>query len=509
MTHHEPTPSKAGGALPVTRRDLLAIAFRHQVVIVSSFVAIFLGVILVFVWTTAYEAHLTLLIKRERVDPVVNPDLAPLQQVSQSVSEQELNSEVELLRSQDLLEKVVVATGLHEQLDDSRWRRLWEHLRQSGPSMTSRRIATAVRALNDRLTVEPVRKTTMIRVFYTSKDPALAARVLQTLADFYLEKHLAVHRPPGAFDFFEQETDRYQKKLASARSEAARFAAKEGVFSVALEKEVTVRQLGEFEAVRQRALAQLAEAKQRVRTLEAQLSTTPARTTTEVRDAQARLMETQQSTLLTLELKRIELMQAFQPTYPPLIEVEKQIAETHASIEAAKRQPIVEAVTARDPTYTYLATELARARTEATAVEASLAATVQTLDGYRRKARRLDEVETLQHGIEHDVRLAEQHYTSYATKREEARISNALDVRRIVNVAVADAPIQPVLPSRPPRLVILSLAALLASLGSLGLAFTIDYFDPSFRTPDEIEAWLGTPVLAALPTSRRLGRGMP
>jgi uncharacterized protein involved in exopolysaccharide biosynthesis len=451
---------------------------------------------------------LTLLIKRERVDPVVNPDLTPLQQVSQGVTEQELNSEVELLRSQDLLEKVIVATGLHEQLDDSWWGRLREHLRPSGAPTTAQRIATAVRALNDHLTVEPVRKTTLIRVFYTSKDPALAARVLQTLADFYLEKHLAVHRPPGAFDFFEQETDRYQKKLASVRSQAARFAAKEGVFSVALEKEITVRQLGEFEAVQQRSRAQLAEAKQRVRTLEAQLATTPARTTTEIRDAQARLMETQQSTLLTLELKRIELMQAFQPTYPPLVEVEKQIAQTQASIEAAKRQPIVEAVTARDPTYTYLATELVKARTDAAAVEVSLAATQQALDGYKRKARRLDEVESLQHGIEHDVKLAEQNYTSYVMKREEARISNALDVRRIVNVAVAEAPTQPVLPSRSGRLVILSLAALLASACSLGLAFTIDYFDPSFRTPDEIEAWLGIPVLAALPRSSRLIREM-
>jgi uncharacterized protein involved in exopolysaccharide biosynthesis len=112
-------------------------------------------------------------------------------------------------------------------------------------------------------------------------------------------------------------------------------------------------------------------------------------------------------------------------------------------------------------------------------------------------------VEIRQQGIERDLKLAEQNYTSYVTKREEARISNALDVRRIVNVAVADAPTQPVLPSRPRRLVILLLAGLLASVVSLGLAFTIDYFDPSFRTPDEIEAWLGSPVLAALPRQGR------
>jgi hypothetical protein len=35
-----------------------------------------------------------------------------------------------------------------------------------------------------------------------SPDPQLAARVLDNVATYYLEKHLAVHRLPGAFDFF-------------------------------------------------------------------------------------------------------------------------------------------------------------------------------------------------------------------------------------------------------------------------------------------------------------------
>ena len=499
MTDRDQARSKTGRAFPVMPRDLLAIAFRHQVVIVSSFAAIFVGVILVFAWMSGYEAHFTLLIKRERVDPIVNPEITPLQQVNQGVTEQELNAEVELLRSQDLLEKVVLATGLHQEPDDSWWGSVWQHVSPSARSTPARRIAFAVRTLNDHLTVEPMRKTTLIRVAYWSKDPTLATRALRTLADLYLEKHLTVHRPPGAFDFFEQETDRYQKTVVSVRSQAARFAAKEGVFSVPLEKEVAVRQLGEFEAVLQRTRAQPAEAKQRVLTLETQRAATPARTTTEVRDAQARLMETQQSTLLTLQLKRIELLQAFLPTYPPLVEVEKQIATTQAAIEAAKQQPIVEAVTGRDPTYAYLETELAKARTDAAALQASLAATQQTLDAYRRKARRLDEVEALEQGIERDVKLAEQNYTSYVAKREEARISNALDLRRIVNVAVAEPPTEPVLPSRPRVLVILFLAALLGGVGSLALAFMVDYFDPSFRTPEEIEAWLGSRVLAALP----------
>jgi hypothetical protein len=38
---------------------------------------------------------------------------------------------------------------------------------------------------------------------------------------------------------------------------------------------------------------------------------------------------------------------------------------------------------------------------------------------------------------------------------------------------------------------------------SLTAAFACDFIDPSFRTPDEVVAYLGTPVLATLPKNGR------
>ena len=37
------------------------------------------------------------------------------------------------------------------------------------------------------------------------------------------------------------------------------------------------------------------------------------------------------------------------------------------------------------------------------------------------------------------------------------------------------------------------------SLSSIALAFAVDYWDPSFRTPEEVESFLGSPVVAAIP----------
>jgi hypothetical protein len=35
------------------------------------------------------------------------------------------------------------------------------------------------------------------------------------------------------------------------------------------------------------------------------------------------------------------------------------------------------------------------------------------------------------------------------------------------------------------------------------LAFTVDYWDPSFRTPEDLQSFLGSPVLAAFPKNNR------
>jgi uncharacterized protein involved in exopolysaccharide biosynthesis len=193
----------------------------------------------------------------------------------------------------------------------------------------------------------------------------------------------------------------------------------------------------------------------------------------------------------------------FKPDYPQVQEVEKQITETRAAIAAAEKAPLVEETTDRDLTHEWLRSELAKAKSELAAFQARAVATAQTVASYREKARRLTHMEITQQDLVRDTKLAEQNYLVYFGKKEEARISDALDHLRIMNVSIAEAAIAPLLPSGPPKLQILLLGGILASLASLGLAFAMDYWDPSLRTPDEVEAILNIPVAAAMPKKWR------
>jgi polysaccharide biosynthesis protein PslE len=409
---------------------------------------------------------------------------------------------VELLKSRDLLAQVAVATGLQNRNEISIGERLKrvisKHSTQADPQ---RAIASAAAGIGRQLQVQPLRKSAIIEVTYASEDPKLAADVLTSLSDHYLDKHLAVHRPSGAFAFFEQETERYGKELALVQARLNEQNRKEAVISVQVQRENALRRVGELEAAEQTTQAQVAETAARIRVLEAQLASTPVRAEAQIRRGSPVLLEQLHSTLATYELKRIELQRIFQPDYPLVQEVETQIVKLQGEIAAAEASPLVEETTDRNPTYDYLTTELAKSRSELAGLQARVNVTARSLAADRERAWQLEQVTLTQQGLVRAATQAEQNQLIYSRKREEARISNALDAQRILNVAIAEKATVPFEPSGPSRAVLLLFGALFAALVSVGLACLADYLDPSFRTPDEVEAFLGLPVLASIPRS--------
>jgi len=84
-------------------------------------------------------------------------------------------------------------------------------------------------------------------------------------------------------------------------------------------------------------------------------------------------------------------------------------------------------------------------------------------------------------------------------RADVARIADALDQSKIVNVAVAEAAAVPLVPTGLPLEMKLILALVIAALVSLGAGFVGEYLDPSFRTVSEVKEYLDIPLLATLP----------
>ncbi len=466
-------------------RDAVACIFRQKWLILAAFSLLMVVTLMAGLWTRKYDAHIKILVLRQRFDPMVSPKAEAPILVSGSVSEEELNSEVELLKSEDLLGKVVASTGLAR------------HIRSNGGGPYA--VAAATRQLALALDIQAIHKTNVIVVHYHSSDPQDLQPVLNALAEAYIEKHREVHRSSGEFEFFEQQADIYRTTLERAQRDLVTFTQTRGVVSAQLERDLTLQKLADLAASAQKTHADIAEIKRRIVSLKAQLSATSPRLVTEVRTAEnPQVMQQLKASLLTLELKRIELLTRFEPAYPAVQQVEEQIRQNRASLDKELGAPPKQETTDVDPTFAMLRSDLAKAEAQLNGLEARDFAESSTIARYRSQAQSLGEQNIAQQDLERQAQTAADNYQLYSRKREEARIGDALDQRGILNVAIAERPRPATLPMQS-QFALATIWVLVSGFGSIGLGVAADRIAPTLRTPDEVTAYLHLPVLAALP----------
>jgi len=367
------------------------------------------------------------------------------------------------------------------------------------------RIYKTVDKLSRKLDIEAVEKSNIIDITYPAADSNLSARVLKTVDDLYLGKHLAVHRPPGQFQFFDQEAAKYEEELRDAEAKLAVF---DQSGSVGPEPEVQLTaqgghltKLSDFKATLEQTRSAIAETDQRIHSLEQQARATPPRQTTALRRADnPELLQSLKATLLSLEIKRNELLTKYEPSYRPVVEIEKEIAEARAAIAAAEANPMRDETTDVNPARQWIMDELEKARADLHTLKGRAAGMSKIVQSYDQNARTLGQQSILERDLRRAQKVSEQNYLLYVQKREEARISDALDARRILNVSIAQPPTLPLLPKHSPLLYVIA-GVFLASVISVGLVTGVETLDNSFRTPYEVESYLQIPVLAAVPVT--------
>jgi polysaccharide biosynthesis protein PslE len=490
MTDRDPARKEEEPVSP-TMRELAMVLFRQRKLFVSVSGLVFvLAVVYAFAGAT-YRAHVRVLVRRGRADPPVTAQQnAPPDFSRVEVTEEELNSEVELLKDDDVLCRVVQANDLaaHDWL---RWLR--PHEEQGA------RVERAAKKLAGRLKVEPIKKTDLIAVSYDSPDPQVAAQVLRSLASIYLEKHMEVHRPGGQLRFFEQQTGESRRQLEESKRKLLDFTNRHGVVMAAQQRDLVLQRLDDVEANYRQTRVEMSETARRVQELNAQLAHLPERTVTQVRTADnPELLRALKGSLLDLELKKTQLLTKFEPNHRLVQEVEQQILQAKAAIAAERLSPLRDETTDQSANYEWAKAELQKAQVEMKGLAAREATTTANWVEYRTLARKLGEDAIVQDDLTSSEKAAQENYLLYVKKREEARMGDALDEGGIVNVAIAEQPAVPALPVWPAGTVVL--VGFVAALTSgTGAAFAADYMDPALRTPEEVFACLEIPVLASLP----------
>ena len=484
-----------GNGVNLSVRDFAAPLFRRRRIVIVSFASVLGALILLFLLLgPSYSSHMEILVNRERLDPLVSTEATTqLITTDNPVTPEEINSEVELLSSRDVLENVVLAN----ELEKPRGFSIVDRLR---PWQTKEeRAARAVKSLAKQLKIENIKNSNLIEITYRSPDPQLSYGVLKSLGDLYVAKHVAVHRPAGSYEFFAEQTQKYHQELADAERKLRSFGLQNAVAAPDQQRTDLSTQVADSVGLRHVAEQAIAADEERIADDRRQMTATPQRSTT-VRATAANdmLIDNLNTALLAAQTKRTQLASKFDPNYPLVREADQEIADDKAAVAQAEEKKYVAESTDRDPTYELLREDIAKSEADLSAQRATLAATKRSIQSIRAEMVSLDQLSLSQQDLQREAKAAETNYLLYLAKREQERTSNALDVTRIANVAIAVPPAIPVLPVFSwPMIVLISLSS--ATAFSIGAAYTVDYLDPSFHTPAQVIDILGIQVLAAIP----------
>ncbi len=78
-----------------------------------------------------------------------------------------------------------------------------------------------------------------------------------------------------------------------------------------------------------------------------------------------------------------------------------------------------------------------------------------------------------------------------------------MDKQKIANVRVIEPAVPIMKPVKPKKKLNVLIGGFLGIFAGIGMAFLIEFINPVFRTREDVDQFLGLPVLASLPKEKR------
>lgn len=460
-------------------RGLWRALVRHR----RDFLTVFLTVAIVvqvaaFLWPATYVARAAILMQKTRQAGNLDAsgDRRPTV-VSAGVTEEEVNSEIAILTSRQVLDQTLHATGL-DKAPPSIWLTLffgplwlyediyaWYH---GVPAPT--RADRALRNMERSISVELMKESNVLVVSYEGGNPTFVQKVLEVLLAKYLEHHVQVHSRAEVETFFEGQANSLKTELATQEDRLQDLKRKAGIADLAAERTVQQQIVASMREEQERLRRTVAELDSRITSYQGFLSRKPWQmqtTTVEARNDYALQALIQEK--LRLELERIRLLERYKADSPLLVENQRKLEAAVAAIEG-QRSGLFQTQSTLSPASVSASQDMERTRAERDGdIERIKKLDGQIQEGTQRLSQ-IDEQVLDAKRIERLISTSEAQYMQYLRRGVEARIDAALDRSQFTNASVVQEAAAEPRPIRPKKLLtlILSLAGgLIAGLATV------------------------------------------
>ena len=407
-----------------------------------------------------------------------------------------VDTEVELIRSRTIAEKVTVKEGLYEDPEFNIALREKSGLAALKGSITSlfpsqmsdtldpeaqARIARekTVNRVMDNLRVERAGTTYMIRMGFESENPEKAARIANAFAGQYL-----VHQLDAKFDFIRRNKEHLNDRLAELQEEVRAAEAKveqyreeNGLFESG-GATLTEQQISDINRQLIEQRAELAERRARLTSVNNQLSSGIGATSiSEVLSSP--VIGELRAKQADVSRRKSELATRYGPKHPEMQKVEREETELQSQIDGEVSRIVAS-----------LEGEVNIARQRVNALESSLANMRNELAGNNKALVGLKE-------LERQAEASRAIYESFLGSFKETSEQEALTES---DAEIASGAAIPTSPNFPNKLLNIALGFILGGgIGAL-LVMLAEIFDNGLRTAEDIERTLNTDLVTAIPT---------
>lgn len=481
-----------------TLGDFYYILFRHKwAIFICSLLGIGGAIALYITRPIPYQSEAKLLIRYVLDNKTLAPATstgAPDSRVKSPDERGEtiINSEVEILTSLDLAQKVVELVGAEK------------ILKNAGGGNDSTKAALMVQK---GLTVEVPKNSSVVHIAFQHPDPEITQSVLRQLVDTYFKKHVEIHRSVGALDeFLFQQTDQLRSRLSQTEQDLRQARSKAGVLSLEDSKKLYTVQIAKLREEYFSAQAELAERKARLGKLAKQEGDGKSSGNTGDVLAAAGLSTEEYKNLLSridfLRKKEMSLLSEFTAENQRVKEVRAQIAELDKN-KRGYESKYPSLLLQKDTVLDDGPTEVARVA----ALESKIKVINEQLELMKSEAANVDAQEPTITELQRKKELEEANYRYFSANLEQSRIDEALSAGKVSNISIVQSPTPPFWS---PFKTLKVIAVVFFGGLILGLAWAMSIelvFDRSVKRPIEVENKLGMKLLLSIPSLKKKSGG--
>jgi uncharacterized protein involved in exopolysaccharide biosynthesis len=468
-------------------REFLTVLFKHKYTILVVFsLSVLIGLVVSFLLPPTYEARSTVLIKVGR-EYISSPEVGNTRALLSLEQQEVLNSEIQILSSRELIEKVVTLLKVET---------LYPKLAKKPTSKISPR-ESSILQVEKHLAISGVKKSNVIEVSFQHEDPKVAAKVVNLLIELFREKHLKVFSDPQS-SFLEKQLRIYQAKLGESEQTMESFKQSNQVFSLDEQRSLLLRQRTDLDSTLKNTDHRIDELREKLLFLKNQKITSGAKSRTMYTNTEKdKILVDAKARLLTLQLTEQDLLKRYREDSRRVEDVRNEI-QTVKNFLKEQEEYISGTVETGGRIYQEVELEIIK-------TEADLKSQVAKAAGLRQQLRQLDgQIRTLDlndrkfQTLKREMASNEKYFRTYEDRVEEARISEDMNRSKLANISVIQPATVPAKPVRPKKLLNMLLSLFIGAFSGLGLALVSEHLSQGLTTPDSVERRLGLRVLTTI-----------